>query len=205
METVKADESSESGFVPPRWVGLSSIERAREYNVQWIGWLCLRAIEGGASVTASFLARNRDLWGRIDVEAQARAAEFPFLILDLRLIEATETVRLAPRDSCEDLLLDTLLTARQFAEADRTTAQMMFGVDAAAAASFASMSVPQARPCRATALPLGGRRAILARLAAGLLEGRSSGHGMPAASRNPALVRGPGRRNVKSQQYVQFH
>jgi hypothetical protein len=161
FSTDEATESPEGAPTSPRWTGAPSIVLARQLNEQCIALLCEVAATLSYQELPSFVLQNRDLWRLLEPEARNRVATFPFVIVDLRFKDAeswqragdghlvspagsTEWGGLQPKP-LEDLVLETLLFARQSAREDINVAKAMFAMTSSVASRIASLTLQQVR------------------------------------------------------------
>lgn len=160
-------ESQQTGELPqvsitsPKWTGAPSIELAHRLNKQCVDLVCELAATSSCSEFPQFVLRNRDLWRLLETEARQRVAAFPFVIVDLRLKDAEAWQRageghLMSAIDCtlrsdtlakpfEDLVLETLLFARQAAREDISVAKAMFAMTSRVAGLIASLTLSQVR------------------------------------------------------------
>ncbi len=123
MNEFKTDEAAELQEGPaasPRWTGAPSIELAHRLNAQCVEIACELAVSPHRTLPA-FILQNRDLWRLLEPEARERVAAF------------------------QDLMLETLLFARQSAREDVVVARAMFALTSPAASLIAALSLQQVR------------------------------------------------------------
>jgi len=163
MNEFKTDEAAELQEGPaasPRWTGAPSIELAHRLNAQCVEIACELAVSPHRTLPA-FILQNRDLWRLLEPEARERVAAFPFVIVDIRFQdtqwwrEIIEKLAMNPADLAlsgriepkllEDLMLETLLFARQSAREDVVVAKAMFALTSPAASLIAALSLQQVR------------------------------------------------------------
>jgi len=145
-----ATESFERPPTAPRWTGSPSIALAQQLNEQWLEFLCGR-VSGASSELPPFLAQNGHLWCRLDAAARKRIAALPFVIVDLRFKDvawwndSTQRVFMTSPNSGPliDLVLETLLFARQSAREDVSVAKTMFAMTLPVAQLVASLTLSQ--------------------------------------------------------------
>jgi hypothetical protein len=164
MDEFKTDEAAEIPLGAarlPRWTGAPSIALAHGLNEQCVELVCDLAASTSINELPRFILQNRDLWRLIEPDARKRVAAFPFVIVDLRFQDAESWQRalqghlMSPIDSAhhrgippklfEDLLLETLLFARQAAREDISVAKAMFAMIPSVATAIASLTLPQVR------------------------------------------------------------
>jgi hypothetical protein len=145
-------ESQESPPTPPRWTGAPSIALAHQLNAQCLDILCELATGSADPHLPPFILQNRDLWRRLDTEARTQLAAFPFVIVDLHFNDAQWWREMMDRPSnvtdsmlFSDLLLETLLFARQSAREDVSVAKTMFAMTSQVADLMASLTLAQVR------------------------------------------------------------
>jgi hypothetical protein len=157
----EADELPQTPATSPRWRGAPSIALAHGLNEQCVELVCDLAASSSIEELPRFILQNRDLWRLLEPDARKRVAAFPFVIVDLCFQDAESWQRalqghsMSPIDSAhhngiplklfEDLLLETLLFARQAAREDISVAKAMFGMIPSVATAIASMTLPQVR------------------------------------------------------------
>jgi hypothetical protein len=161
FKTEEADELPQTSAASPRWTGAPSIALAHGLNEQCVELVCDLAASSSIEDLPRFILQNRDLWRLLEPEARKRVAAFPFVIIDLRFQDAESWQRalqghlMSPIDSThyngipprlfEDLLLETLLFARQAAREDMSVAKAMFAMNSSVATAIASLTLPQVR------------------------------------------------------------
>jgi hypothetical protein len=164
MDEFKTDEAAElpqGSATSPRWTGAPSIALADGLNEQCVELVCDFAASSSIEELPRFILQNRDLWRLLEPDARKRVAAFPFVIVDLRFQDAESWQRalqghlMSPIDSphydgipsklFEDLLLETLLFARQAAREDISVAKVMFAMTPSVATAIASLTLPQVR------------------------------------------------------------
>lgn len=159
-DTDELPQSPEVAEASPRWAGAQSIGLIHQLNEQ-----CFELVSGFAATAASqalppFILQNRDLWCRLNSEARKRAAAFPFVIFDIHFKDAEywqrpgdphltsaadSTPSGIPSKLCEDLVLETLLFARQAAREDVNVAKAIFAMTSSVAAQIAVLSLQQVK------------------------------------------------------------
>jgi hypothetical protein len=161
FESQQAGELPKVSTTSPRWTGAQSIELAHQLNKQCVDLVCELAATSFCSELPQFVLRNRDLWRLLETEARRRVAAFPFVIVDLRFKDAEAWQRAAEghlmsATDCtlrndtlakpfEDLVLETLLFARQAAREDMSVAKAMFAMTSRVAGLIASLTLSQVR------------------------------------------------------------
>jgi hypothetical protein len=161
FETEEAGELSQVAAASPRWTGAPSVELAHQVNEQCVELVCELAATSSTQELPPFVLQNRDLWRLLESEARRRVAAFPFVIVDLRFNDAESWQRAAeghlmsPTDTTlysgvppklfEDLVLETLLFARQAAREDLSVAKAMFAMASPVASRIASLTLSQVR------------------------------------------------------------
>jgi hypothetical protein len=161
FETDEAAEMPQGSATSPRWTGAPSIALAHGLNEQCLELVCDLAASSSIEDLPRFILQNRDLWRLLEPDARKRVAAFPFVIVDLRFQDAESWQRalqgqlMSPIDSAhyrgippklfEDLLLETLLFARQAAREDISVAKAVFAMIPSVATAIASLTLPQVR------------------------------------------------------------
>ena len=164
MDEFKTEEASELPQVSatsPRWTGAPSIALAHQLNEQCVKLVCELAATSSHQELPQFVVQNHDLWRLLETEACKRVAAFPFVIVDLRFKDAQSRQRageghlMSPNGSTlyagippkvfEDLVLETLLFARQAAREDISVAKAMFAMTSPVASLIASLTLQQVR------------------------------------------------------------
>lgn len=161
FKTEEAVELPQPSAMSPRWTGAPSIALAHGLNEQCVELVCDLAATSSIEELPRFILQNRDLWRLLEPDARKRVAAFPFVIVDLRFQDAESWQRvlqghlMSPIDSThydgippklfEDLLLETLLFARQAAREDIGVAKAMFAMIPSVATAIASLTLPQVR------------------------------------------------------------
>jgi hypothetical protein len=161
FELEETDKLSQFSAASPHWTGAPSITLAHQLNEQCVGLVCELAATSLSPELPPFIMRNRDLWRLIEIDARKRVADFPFVIVDLRFKDVESWQRAGegqlmglpdsshynavPPKLFEDLLLETLLFARQAAREDTSVAKAMFGMTSLVASLIASLTLPQVR------------------------------------------------------------
>jgi hypothetical protein len=161
FKTEEAGELPQASATSPRWMGTPSIALAHQLNEQCIDLVCELAATALTQELPQFVLQNRDLWRLLEPEARKRVAAFPFVIVDLRFKDAESWQRagegrvMSATDSTlyggvtpklfEDLVLETLLFARQAAREDVNVAKAMFAMTSPVASRIASLTLPQVR------------------------------------------------------------
>jgi hypothetical protein len=139
---------------PPRWKGRDSLDLAHQLNER-----CLKLLHGMSTKSDAnnwpLIAYDPALWSRLDAKAMARAARFPFVILDVRFTDETwwrnvidgGDVGAAPHDWPADiageLMQETLIFAWHTAKWDRRVARLSLGMLPAVAESMAALTPRQ--------------------------------------------------------------
>ncbi len=125
---------------------------AQQLNEQWIELLCQLAVSSSHPTAPRLVLQNRELLSGLDREARRRVAAFPFLIVDIRFRDIawwTEALNRSSTDSdsalFNDLLLETLLFARQVTREDVIVAKTIFAMTAPVATLIASLNLVQVR------------------------------------------------------------
>lgn len=164
MDEFEIDEAAElpqSSATSPRWTAAASIALVHQLNEQCVGLLCELATTSSSQELPKFVLQNRDQWRLLEVDARKRVAAFPFVIVDLRFKDAESwqgagnghlmsTTDFPPYSDVppklfEDLILETLLFARQTAREDVNVAKAMFGMTSSVASLIGSLNLPQIR------------------------------------------------------------
>jgi hypothetical protein len=154
-------QAAESSTTSPRWTGAASIALAHQLNEQCVELVCELAATSSYQELPQFILQNRDLWRLLEIEARKRVAAFPFVIFDLcfkgaeswqrvgegHMMSASDSTLYSgvPPKLFEDLVLETLLFARQVAREDVNVAKAMFAMTAPVASLIASLTLPQVR------------------------------------------------------------
>lgn len=162
FKTEKADGLPQTSPISPRWAGAPFIALAQGLNEQCVELVCDLAASSSIEELPRFVLQNRDLWRLLEPDARKRVAAFPFVIVNLRFQDAESWQRalqghlMSPMDSShyngtppkllEDLLLETLLFARQAAREDIAVAKAMFAMTSSVASLIASLTLTQVRP-----------------------------------------------------------
>jgi hypothetical protein len=161
MDEFESGELPQVSTTSPRWTGAPSVELARQLNEQCVDLVCELAVTSSHPELPQFVLKNHDLWRLLEPEARKRVAAFRFVILDLRFKDA-ESWKLAgdghlmsttnstpytgiPTKLFEDLVLETLLFARQSARENLSVAKAMFAMTSEVASIIASFTLPQVR------------------------------------------------------------
>jgi hypothetical protein len=152
VDEFETEDAAEVSATSPRWTGSPSIDLAHQLNEQCIEILCQIATVSHLELP-QYILRNRDLWRLLEPEARKRVAAFPFVIFDFRFEDAEwwreviETHRMSPADSTpfSDLVLETLLFARQVAREDVNVAKAMFAMTSQVASRIASLTLHRVR------------------------------------------------------------
>lgn len=149
----EATESLDARAPSPRWAGAQFIGLAQHLNEQCIELICQLAVDPSFPELPPCVSENRDLWRLLEAEERKRVAALPFVILDVRFKDIdwwqgwphrplkTST----PATLLSDLLLDTLLFARQAAREDVSVAKAMFAMTSPVASVIASLNLQQVR------------------------------------------------------------
>ena len=161
MDEFKTEEAAEVSAASPRWTGAPSIGLAHQVNEQCVELVCELAVTSSHQELPQFILQNRDLWRLLDTDARRRVAAFPFVIVDIRFKDAewwreiSGTHSMSPSDSTPlngipanlsaDLVLETLLFARQAAREDANVAKAMFAMTSPVASRIASLTLQQVR------------------------------------------------------------
>jgi hypothetical protein len=164
MDEFKTDEAAElpqGSATSPRWTGAPYIALAHGLNQQCVELVCDLASSSSIEELPRFILQNRDLWRLLEPDARKRVAAFPFVIVDLRFQDAESWRRalqghlISPIDSThyngipsklfEDLLLETLLFARQAAREDANVATAVLGMAPSVVSQIVSLTLPQIR------------------------------------------------------------
>jgi hypothetical protein len=163
MDEFETDEAGEmpQGSATLRWTGAASIVLAHRLDEQYVEFSCELATTSSSQELPQFVLQNRDQWRLLEFDARKRVAEFPFVIIDLRFKDAESWQRAAdghlmsatyfppssgfPPKLLEDLILETLLFARQTAREDVSVAKAMFGMTSPVASVIVSLTLPQIR------------------------------------------------------------
>ena len=166
FETDEAAELPQGSATSVRWTGAASIALAHQLNEQCIELLCELATNSPSQELPQFVLQNRDQWRLLEVDARKRVATFPFVIVDFRFKDAESWRRAAnghlmsatdfplfsgiPPKLFEDLILETLLFARQTAREDLNVAKTMFAMTSPVASLMVSLTLPQIRAVAAS-------------------------------------------------------
>ncbi len=160
FKTEEADELPQTSATSPRWTGAAFIALVHGLNEQCVELVCDLAASSSIENLPRFISQNRDLWRLLEGDARKRVADFPFVIVDLRFQDgeswqrALEGHLMSPVDTphyaippkiFEDLLLETLLFARQAAREEISVAKAMFAMIPPVAAVTASLTLRQVR------------------------------------------------------------
>lgn len=148
------------GVEPPRWASAHRIELAHKLNEQAVSMLCKLVSLDSHQGSPDFVEQNRELWRRLDSEAIRSLSEFPFVLLDLGFGETEYwsnagsvapavgtggSSALFPAEVSGDLMLETLLLARQTAREDMSAVKVLFGATDVVAHRLASLTMQQVR------------------------------------------------------------
>jgi len=161
FETDEAAELPQGSATSVRWTGAASIALAHQLNEQCVELLCGLATTSSSQELPQFVLQNRDQWRLLEFDARKRVAAFPFVIIDLRFKDAESWQRAADghlmsatdfqlfssvrSKLVEDLILETLLFARQTVREDANVAKAMFGMTSSVASIIVSLTLPQVR------------------------------------------------------------
>jgi hypothetical protein len=161
FETDEAAELPQGSATSARWTGAASIALAHQLNEQCVELLCEPATTSSSQELPQFVLHNRDQWRLLEVDARKRVAALPFVIVDLRFKDAESWQRAAdghsmsatdfplfsgvPPKLFEDLILETLLFARQTAREEGNVAKAMFAMTSPVARLIVSLTLPQIR------------------------------------------------------------
>jgi hypothetical protein len=143
-------------------------------NGQCLELLCELAKNLLVEELPPFILENRDLWRLLEPEARKRVAAFPFVIVDLHFKDTEPWQQagdgnLMSATDCslcndtlakpfEDLVLETLLFARQVAREDVNVAKAMFAMTSPVVRLIASFTVSRIR-----AIAIGNARQLRVR------------------------------------------
>ncbi len=161
FQSEEADELPQTSATSPRWTGAASIALAHQLNEQCVELLCELATTSFSQELPQFVLQNRDQWRLLEFDARKRVAAFPFVLVDLRFKDGDSWQRAAdghlmsatdfplfsgvPPKLFEDLILETLLFARQIAREDVNVAKAMFAMTSPVASLIVSLTLPQIR------------------------------------------------------------
>jgi hypothetical protein len=138
---------------PPRWKGRESLDLAFELNQRTLkllsDWAANREAAGWP------LTLERELWSKLDAQAIARAARFPFVILDVHFLSEAwwREVIVGSKGAAasqawstaisQDLMSETLIFAWHTAKWDARVARMALGTVPAVATLIAALTPQQ--------------------------------------------------------------
>jgi hypothetical protein len=161
FKTEETGELPQGSAASPRWTGAAYIALAHQLNEQCVELVCELAATSSYQELPQFVLQNRDLWRLLEIDARKRVAAFPFVIVNLRFKDAeswrraSEGLLMTVADSTlyigvppklfEDLVLETLLFARQTAREDVNVAKAMFAMTSPVASRIASLTLPQVK------------------------------------------------------------
>jgi hypothetical protein len=139
--------------LPPLWKGRDSLDLAFEINQRFFRLASDLAADSDADGWP--LTLDRELWSKLDAQAIARAARFPFLVLDVHftrekwwreVIDGTGAPALAhgwPASVSEHLMSETLVFAWYTAKWDWRVARLSLGMLPAVAQLIAALTPEQ--------------------------------------------------------------
>lgn len=154
-----SDVGVENGIRHPtaaKWDGCDSVRLAHQLNERCFDFFCELA-EAMPAEVPPFVARNRDLWRRVDTDARRRLAAFPFVIVDMRFTDeawwrmsSQAASHSSPASSSmpagyEHLALEGLMFAWQVSRENRHVARMVFGMIPSVADHIATLTMQQIR------------------------------------------------------------
>lgn len=154
----KAQTTRETTYrppLPPRWKGSDSLTLVHEFNER-----CLAALTGFAKglgpCDIPVIGQCRALWSQLDALSIQRAAQLPFVILNVRFTDgpwwrtvtdpvlhsriAPVTVGAWPGDLAEPLLQELLIFAWHTVKWDARVARLLLGMSPQAAETLAGLS-----------------------------------------------------------------
>lgn len=130
---------------PPRWKGTQSLELVCQLNARCIELLCDQAASDALVAASPRVTENRECWLRLSSDARRRAAQMPFIIVDVEFRNAAwwrgavdgNAARVGPvinglwREASLHLAQEVLMFAWQTARWDRAVARQLFGMASA--------------------------------------------------------------------------
>jgi hypothetical protein len=138
---------------PPRWKGRESLDLAFEVNQRTLKLLSDWAATPDAAGWP--LTLDRELWSKLDAQAIARAARFPFVILDVHFTNqewwrnviagctATAVSHAWPASASQELMSEMLIFAWHTAKWDWRVARLSLGMLPAVATLIAALTPQQ--------------------------------------------------------------
>jgi hypothetical protein len=136
--------------LPPLWKGRDSLDLAFEINQRF--FRLASDLAANADADAWPLTQGRELWSQLDTQTIARAARFPFVILDVHFTRETwwrEVIdgsgapalpHVWPASVSEHLMSETLVFAWHTAKSDWRVARLSLGMMPAAAQLIAALT-----------------------------------------------------------------
>jgi len=149
---------TEPAIPPPQWSGASCLEPVRELNERFLELLAQAARLQGEDCTLDIVRLHRDLWLGLHEPIRVRAAQFPFLLVNIHF-EREEwwqqrTKRLPnkgtappnglPRKLAIELMQDALVLAWHIARSD-PTANVLLAMSPGVAAAVAQLRLRDIR------------------------------------------------------------
>ena len=142
---------------PPRWKGKQSLELVCQLNLRCIGFLCDLVASDALGVPSSRVTENRECWLRLSSDARHRAAQMPFIIVDVefrneawwrRVVDsnaagAGPAINGIRREANAQLAQEVLMFAWQTARWDRAVARQLFGMASSVAEIIAVLTPHQ--------------------------------------------------------------
>ena len=139
---------------PPRWKGRDSLDLAYQLNHRFFTLMSELAKSSDADAWP-LMTLDRELWRKLDAEAIARAARFPFVILDVHFTReawwrdvingrvASATPHDWPASVSEQLMNETLIFAWHTAKWDKGVARLSLGMSPVVAELIAALTPQQ--------------------------------------------------------------
>ena len=139
---------------PPRWRGRDSLDLAYQINHRFFGLMSDLAKSSNADAWP-FITLDHKLWCKLDAEAMARAARFPFLILDVHFTSekwwrevidsrnASAALNGWPASVSEQLMNEMLIFAWHTAKWDRGVARLSLGMSPVVTELMAALTPQQ--------------------------------------------------------------
>lgn len=152
----KAKKKDDERYQPPtapRWKGAESLDLAFEINHRALKHVSDWAANPGA--TGWSLKTDRKLWLTLDTQALARAARFPFVILDVHFTDVvwwrgviagslgSDASNAWPANISQELMSETLIFAWHTAKWDSRVARLSLGMLPAVATLIAGLTPQQ--------------------------------------------------------------
>jgi hypothetical protein len=150
MSKPKTKSSAHRPPLPPLWKGRDSIDLAFEINQRF--FTLARSLAADTDADGWPLTQDRELWSQLDAPAIARAARFPFLVLDVHFNRETWWCEVIdgsgasappqgwPASVSEHLMSETLVFAWHTAKSDWRVARLSLGMVPAVAELIAALT-----------------------------------------------------------------